>query len=438
MKNHPFKIILVLIGIFLLTSSCTPSVESKVKKYCDAGKTIIASTMDQETKNNCIIFADNKGVYFDNMKDVYPILLFAKNYTFVGLGLSMTCEKPSLEITQRVKSFKWEDIFPSPLDNLNNYDIYPIGDWATILCAKNGWGSDYSSYIIKNGNDTIYELARPLSGDPCITGWQSKYQLKYDYNLDAAGCEEIFEYPNCYGNEREESTNKKGGDDEQGFIAIKLEGGYYKLQSDCDNLSSYLERYGQEFYEWYEQHNGRTLYFAELIITPEQFLDVNTIDSIKFVELSTAFKYSELGSTKMYKQLAGALYAKYQKEKEAEVREQMQYILDHCENMKEISDDVRNVFQAEKKYEGKKIYFKTEVYSIKQADEWDYTHNKYRVYAQSYYDGGFSTIEIYCFTDDKQFIELSYPRECVIQGELKVNISSPKFLKFENCKLLMW
>lgn len=110
-----------LIGISLFMFSCSPSIEKKVKKYEKEGKTIIVSTMGQETKNHCIVFADADGVYFDNMKNVSQLLIFGKSYTCVSPELSIPCEKKGLEI--RVSS--WEYAFTQ--ENIDDFEIYPIG-----------------------------------------------------------------------------------------------------------------------------------------------------------------------------------------------------------------------------------------------------------------------------------------------------------------------
>ena len=47
-------------------------------------------------------------------------------------------------------------------------------------------------------------------------------------------------------------------------------------------------------------------------------------------------------------------------------------------------------------------------------------------------------IDISCYTDDENFVELSYPHHCILAGELMVNVSSPTDLKFENCELFLY
>ncbi len=432
MKHQSLKTMYVLVGISILTYSCAPSVDSKVKKYSDAGKTIIASTMGQETKNHCIVFADAEGVYFDNMKSVSQLLLFSKKYTCVSSELSIPCDKKGLAI--RMNS--WEYTFSK--ENIDDFEIYPIGDWATVILGKNEPGADFPSFVMQNGSDTIFLINT-------FESWHSRYQLKYDYVSEAVEYEGVDEYGNTTtGVFQSVSMSKETGNAEDPEnITIKLWGGYGRLQSDCDKLSGYFEGSEPDFYAWYHESRGCTSYSAELELTPEHFFDVNTVASITFDELKKTVPFSEVGSTSMYEQLAGAIYSKYRVDKEEkakrEKQEQIQYVLDQCVDIEKLASELRNEVAAERKYAGKQVLLNLNLSSINRIDS-RYTYNQYILDAQYSRITLDETvlIDISCYTDDENFVELSYPHHCILAGELMVNVSSPTDLKFENCELFLY
>ena len=374
----------VLVGISILTYSCASSVDSKVKKYSDAGKTIIASTMGQDTKNHCIVFADAEGVYFDNMKSVSQLLLFSKKYTCVSSELSIPCDKKGLAI--RMNS--WEYTFSK--ENIDDFEIYPVGDWATVILGKNEPGADFPSFVMQNGSDTIFLINS-------FESWHSRYQLKYDYVSEAVEYEGVDEYGNT--------------------------------------TTGVFQRY--------HESRGCTSYSAELELTPEHFFDVNTVASITFDELKKTVPFSEVGSTSMYEQLAGAIYSKYRVDKEEkakrEKQEQIQYVLDQCVDIEKLASELRNEVAAERKYAGKQVLLNLNLSSINRIDS-RYTYNQYILDAQYSRITLDETvlIDISCYTDDENFVELSYPHHCILAGELMVNVSSPTDLKFENCELFLY
>lgn len=421
-----------LIGISLFMFSCSPSIEKKVKKYEKEGKTIIVSTMGQETKNHCIVFADADGVYFDNMKNVSQLLIFGKSYTCVSPELSIPCEKKGLEI--RVSS--WEYAFTQ--ENIDDFEIYPIGDWATIVLGRIEPGADIPSFVMQNGSDTIFLVNS-------FENWHSRYQVKYDYVSEAVEYEGVDEYGNATTGvfESASMSYETGNDEEPENITIKLWGGYGRLQKDCDKLSIYFEGSEPDFYAWFDQSRDCTSYSAELILTPEHFFDVNTVASIKFDKLQITVPSSETGSTSMYKQLASAIYSKYRVDKEENAKrekiEQIQYILDQCVDIEKLADELRNEVAAERKYSGEQVLLSINLLSINRIDS-RYTYNQYILDAQYSRITLDETvlIDISCYTDDENFINLTYPHHCVLAGELMVNVSSPTSLKFENCKLLLY
>lgn len=79
-----------LVGICFCMSSCSPSLEKRIEKYEKEGKTILSSTVGQETKNHCILFADDKGVSIDNLNETFQIIAFNKEYPSVNLGLAFS------------------------------------------------------------------------------------------------------------------------------------------------------------------------------------------------------------------------------------------------------------------------------------------------------------------------------------------------------------
>lgn len=423
----------VLIGISMLMFSCAPSVEKKVKQYECEGKTIIASTLGQETEHNCIVFSDNSGVYFDDMKEVSQVLAFGKAYVSVFPSLSIPCDNSGLRI-----DLNNGHEYTFTAENIGYYDIYPIDDWATVLCGRNSWGSDIPNFILKKGSDTIYMVDN-------FEYWYSKYPLQYPENVEVIEAEgEDEDGTIVAGTFSYEGTNKNqvgANGDKEGYICVKLiGGGEGALQEGCDNMSRYVQNPEYDFVEWVDENDNCTAFSGDVIITPGHFFEATSISSISFINLKNCqFSYNEIGTSEMYRKLVLSIVSKFEEEKQQRQREKINEILDQCVDIEEISHDLRNEVAAERKYNGKKVLLDLKILSINRVDS-RYTYNPYLLDAQYIKVTSDKTtwIEVSCYTEDESFVELSYPHNCVIMGELMVNLSSPGNLLFENCELVIY
>lgn len=400
-----------------------------MKQYESEGKTIVASTLGQETEHNCIVFFDAEGVYFDNIKNVSRLITFGKSYTCVSSELSIPCGKSGLEIKNR----SWEYVFSQ--EKIDDFEIYPIGDWATIILGKNKPGADIPSFIMRNGSDSIFIVNT-------FDSWHSKYRLKYDYVSDAVEYEGEDEYGNATtGVFASVSMNKETGNDEEPEnIAIKLSGGYGRLQSDCDNISHYFARCEQEFFDWLDDNYGCSSYSAKLYIKPEHFFDVSSISSITFDELENEeFQSTDIGTKAMYEEIAVAIYAKYLTEMEEiakrEKNAQIQRILNQCTSLVQLQNDMGNEIYAERIYAGKTIYLNLDLSSIKRVDS-RYTDNQYMI--ESQYVDLSTNIDVYLYTDDESFTNIQYPHKCVVSGKLMIRRSSVDRISLEDCELILY
>ncbi|MCR5532377.1 MAG: hypothetical protein K6F10_00660 [Paludibacteraceae bacterium] len=400
-------------------SSCSQSLEKKIEKYEKEGKTILSSTIGLEVKHPCIVFSDDKGVYVDNLKEVYQSIDFNKEYTIVISSLSIPSDKPEIKID--VEEIPMKHTFST--EELESYEIYPIGDWATFLRGKNDWGSDIPNYILQKGSNTLYSV----SLDNVF--WNSRYHLQY-----ATGEEEDAALPAAVGEE--------GEMEEEEYITIPLFGEYKQFQNGYANLAIYFENCDQKFFSWLksEYEYRQTLFSANLTITKDHFFDASTIKTVTF--FGTTFQTSEIGSNAMYAEVAKLIYNDYvaekQKEAEEEQQERVQNILDQCTSLAQIRQDIsRNKIQAEQKYSGKKILLDVTLSTIRRVDT-RYASNQYCL-EHNYVGAELSEyLDLYIYTDDESFIQLDYPHRCVVAGILDVSSSSYNTFRVEDCELVLY
>lgn len=428
MKHQSLKTMYVLVGISILTYSCAPSLERRVKKYERTGKTIITSSLGHEVANNYILFSDTNGLYFDNLTEVRQILSFDKEY--VELVPIVEISTNAMEINYREgwsQSFNQQRI-------LTYYDVYPIGDWATLLVYNKESEYEFSNYCIFNNSDTIYLILNDT-----FEGWHSRYKMFYKPTPMTRKWGEMEELKTFSGIDTNKSVGNEDSDGEFFSFGVK------NWQNINKEILDEIEAGVPEFYQWLNEGWGlmkKLAYTAKFIITNKQSMKAPTFSSVSFDYLPDCQFPSEDFETGSFaetggKKILNALFSQYTLELEEWLKKENQRILDNCADIDEINNDLRNKFQAEKKYKDKVIYFETDVYSIEEV-KWA-AKNQYIVYGQYHKYGELYAIDIDCFTDDKSFIELSYPHKCVIQGELDVNNSScKKRLKFDNCKLLLY
>lgn len=409
----------LLAGISFLMSSCSPSLEKKIEKYEKEGKTIIASTLGQETKYNCIVYSDDKGVYVDNMKSIYQILEYNKGYTVAIPSLSIPSDNSGLKIDIKespVKSkFSAEEL-------MENYEIYPIGDWATILRGKNDWGSDIPNYILQNGSNTVYSV----SVDKLY--WYSRYHLQYPNNSD-----DDVALP---------AQDEEGETKPEEYISIPLYGEYKQFQNGYNKLAVYFANCDNDFFSWLNKEYDycQTLFTSTLSITQDHFFDAATITSVNF--FGTEFHTSEIGSNAMCEQVAKLIYNDYvtEKRKEAEEaqRERVQNILDQCTSLTQLRKDLsRNKIQTEQKYAGKKILLDLTLSEIMRVDT-RYASNQYRL--EHHYVGEELSeyLDVVIYSDDEAFTQLTYPKRCIVTGVFDVNSSTYNSFYFEDCELVLY
>lgn len=413
---------LFLVGICFTMFSCSPSLEKKVEKYEKEGKTIISSTLGQEVKHHCIVFSDDKGVYVDNMKSVYQIIEFNKEYTIAIPSLSIPSDNSGVKIDIEEISVKANF---SAEELVENYEIYPIGDWATILRGKNDWGSDIPNYILKNGSNTVYSV----SLDKLY--WYSRYHLQYPSNPDDDDV--VLVAAVAEGEEETEQVE---------YISIPLYGEYMKFQNGGSNLAAYFTNCDNNFVTWlneeYKYH--KTLFTSTLLITEDHFFDAATITSVNF--FGTEFQTSEIGSKAMYEQVAKLIYNDYvtEKRKEAEEaqKERVQNILDQCTSLAQLRNDLsRNKIQAEQKYAGKKILLDLTLSEISRVDT-RYASNQYRM--EHHYVGEELSqyLDVVIYSDDEAFTQLTYPKRCIVAGVFDVHGSTYNSFYFEDCELVLY
>lgn len=403
-----------LVGICFCMSSCSPSLEKRIEKYEKEGKTILSSTVGQEEKHPCIVFSDDKGVYVDNMKSVYQIIEFNKEYTIAIPSLSIPSDNSGVKIDIEEISVK-ENFSADEL--MENYEIYPIGDWATFLRGKNDWGTDIPNYILKNGSNTVYSVSLDN------VYWSSKYHLLYDDDVAFPAVAE-----------GEEET------EQEEFISIPLYGEYMNFQNGGSNLAPYFTNCDNNFVTWLNDKYHQTLFTSTLLITEDHFFDAATITSVNF--FGTEFQTSEIGSKAMYEQVAKLIYNDYvtetRKEAEEAQKERVQNILDQCTSLGQLRNDLsRNKIQAEQKYAGKKILLDLTLSDISRVDT-RYASNQYRMEHQYVGEDVTQYLDIVIYSDDEAFTQLTYPKRCIVSGVFDVPGSTYNTFYFEDCELVLY
>lgn len=399
-------------GICFFMFSCSLSLEQKIKKYEGNGKTIIASTLGQETNYPCVVFADGKGVYVDNLKDVFQIFEFDKEYTSVIPSLSIPCDNSGLQI-EMVRPQKFE----FSTEDIDHYDFIPIGEWATFLHGREGEdGGYYSDFIVKNGSDTIYNVYFDN------LSWYSKYQLQY------ASLEEddVMLAPAV-----EEGTEPKE------YLSLKVNGTYEQFLNECDKLTPYFTKCEPEFFEWLKYHLYDELYYAHLSLNPERFFEAPNVTYLAF--LNREFQISEIGTQWMYEQVAKLVYGEYLKavevqrqEQERVKKEQLQSLVEQSVNFLDfLSLYMNNSMKAQRTYPiGETMIFKLKLEKIKDG------YYSYELVPDSYI-----LTNINMRTNDESFTELDYPCYVIVQTDFTdctEGWDGQWYFTFKNTKLLAW
>ncbi len=415
MKHQSLKTMFLLIGICILTYSCTKSVESKVKKYERDGKTIITSSFGHKVTDNYILFSDANGLYFDNLKEVKQILLFNKEYVELMPTTSIDQNKVEIDFQKDKKSFTQQTI--------TDYDIYPIGDWATLLIYNKNSEYEVYNYFKCNNSDTIYLI---LNDD--FEEWHSRYTMFYEPTTS-------------YGINTNKSVENE--DIEGDFFCFGLK----NWQRMNDEILDQLRVGAPEFYAWLNSGMGmmtKLAYTVKFVVPNEQSINNPTFLSVSFDNLPDCQFSSEDFETGSFSETGGkkildALVSKFSTELEENAKKETQKLLDQCVDIEKLASELRNEVVAERKYSGKQVLLNLNLSSINRIDS-RYTYNQYILDAQYSKITLDETvlIDISCYTDDENFVELSYPHHCILAGELMVNVSSPTDLKFENCELLLY
>ena len=423
--NFKLKGLSVLLPLVMLVFlSFTPSVEGRLNKYQTNGKIILSSSLGKEVTYDYILYTDSTGVYLDNLDNIIQLLSYEKLYWVRNITPTISCNQSGIKFEEAISEFK----FSSQFFKRNNYKVYPIGDWATVLTANTN-NPEIPDMLLLNNSDTIYTTEQQIV-------WNSRYEVKYPSNSEDGDESESIEEPVVAVEENEDITINE-------YVNIS----FVSYGDDVDHcLINYCDQ--EEIYQWEKEsyfYTSYTSYRAVVKINlsnKNNYIDENSVDYIVFDELDyIRFSSEEVGTSKMYKSIADKIkykYDLYQAEIESKIR---QKILDQCISINQVARDLRNTVSAEKKYSNQKILFKSQITRISQLDPY-YSDYKYRVDAirlNEYTDDEFYSIEIRIYTNDELFTEINYPCNCVVMGTLDVpSCLNSYIICFNDGKLILY
>ena len=419
--NFKLKGLSVLLPLVMLVFlSFTPSVEGRLNKYQTNGKIILSSSLGKEVTYDYILYTDSTGVYLDNLDNTIQLLSYEKSYWVRIITPIISCNQSGVKFNESIYKFK----FDSQFLKRNNYKVYPIGDWATVLTANTN-NPEIPDMLLLNNSDTIYTTEQQIV-------WNSRYEVKYPSNSEDGEESESIEEPVVAVEENEDITINE-------YVNIS----FVSYGDDVDHcLINYCDQ--EEIYQW-AKSKSYTFYKAVVKINQNNknnYIDEKSVDFIIFDKLDyISFTREEIGSSKMYNLISSKIsykYDLYQAEIENRIR---QKILDQCISINQVARDLRNSVSAEKKYSNQKILFKSQITRISQLDPY-YSDYKYRVDAirlNEYTDDEFYSIEIRIYTNDELFTEINYPCNCVVMGTLDVpSCINSSIICFNDGKLILY
>lgn len=424
MQNNPIlqmqlisrSTFLFLLGTCVTMLSCSP-IEMRVKKYELHDKTIIASSVGHEVNYDYVVFSDKNGLYFDNLEDVKQIISFGKEY------VTLTPIKASLQ-GNRINYKAGEKTIFNEQQIRCYYDVYPIGDWATLLVYNKDTEYEVPSFCIFNNSDTIYNLV--------FKEWCSWYNMFYKPT------ELIIR--NSDGLDRHISgvyTTIKQKNDVGNYFSFNVTQKPSDLGDDMNINVDYFKTEMPYFYDWLNEGAGPEEKFTNtttFISYDQQSMRSPTILSYSFDNIPNCnFTSDEIDTSgeldEAFIKIFNSLFSQCKSDFDVKWKQ----LKGQCTDIGEICDDLRNEYKATSKYFGKQLYLYVDAESIEQSSFFD--NNKYKVYATCS-NGLFNYVNAICLTDDKQFLQLDYPRTCIIKGELSIYNSSTSRIRINNCELI--
>lgn len=410
-----------IVAIFVLTTiliSCTPIVEKKINQYTAEGKNIINSSLNIETKYNYILYTDESGIWFDNMKDVIKILEFNRTYALCSPHMRIPCGKTGLEITPAYCAYEGDETEMIIKDNiLNDYHLYMIGDWAALLKPQSHMPEYTSSLIILPGKDTIYTFASIKKSKSC-------YNMSYSYS-------------DCVQEETPES-----------YICVDLYGDllYSDLidgDVDCQSpLLAYIE--STDVKDWLYGDDGpmQIIYEAKYTLTQDDFFTIKNIEEVAFKEswIDTVFNVEKMGAPQMLTRVAQKVtneYLRYKKEQEEKrLQELIEQIKQNAVTFREVFNTYKdNPIKAKQLYPvGKRMIIAMTLGGI---EETPYALSAYSLDPDLISFAG----DVLITTNDEDFTKLDYPHYVWMEVLLKDYSKSwtgTFDLRFTDAELLMW
>ena len=394
--------------------SCSP-IEMRVNKYELHDKTIIASSLGHNVDYDYVVFSDIDGLYFDNLKeDVKQIISFGKKYvTLTPIDASISGDEICYE-ADKMTIFNEQQI-------RCYYDVYPIGDWATLLIYNKDTEYEVPSYCIFYNSDTIYNLV--------FKEWCSQYEMFYtSTELIIQNGEGV----DCSISGVFTRAKQKNGDGN--YFSFNVTKKPSDIGEDMNINIDFFKTDMPYFYEWLyegESPEEKFKYTTTFITHDKQSMQSPTGLSCSFDNMPNCdFTSDEISTDDALRKIFNTLFSQCK----SDFDRKWEQLKEQCADIEEISNDLRNEYKATNKYFGKKICLYVDARKIEESSFFD--NNKYKVYADGYTSGLFNDVDVVCLTDDKQFLQLDYPRKCIIKGELSIYNSSTGRIRVNNCELI--
>lgn len=124
------------------------------------------------------------------------------------------------------------------------------------------------------------------------------------------------------------------------------------------------------------------------------------------------------------------LSAIQEKEREKE-KEERQSFIDKSITLEQLADETRNEVAFKDRYINKEIYIRCRLDGIKNSSRYKYV---VRSYAVTLLGAWISDYNVKGYTNDRDFVNISYPQEVVMKA--KLTYADGKNYEFEDCKLM--
>ena len=178
--------------------------------------------------------------------------------------------------------------------------------------------------------------------------------------------------------------------------------------------------------------------YGEIVQTNEIKYHNEEVDDV-VMNFSLSDFSSKIQAQNVLTKIEGALDIYYKKRAEEERKEQINNLVKESITLEDLSRVFANPIKAKKEYIGKSITVKCELEAIKEANgffDLDVYKYKVRCFAFEAFGEWIDGHDLIGYTNDENFVNLSYPKDVVIKAVL--TSGNRRKFEFKDCVLLAW